>query len=92
MFWIFFCSGNIPGTLQNVVDIPRLYYNLVTGALPGGVPYTLKETVGGLTHGLKSKGNLLTKLTAALRGATGGAVDGAQSLDKLGITKDLTCK
>lgn len=63
----------------------------MTGGLKG-VPYTLKDTVGGLSKGLATKGNLLNKLTGALRGTTGGAVTGLQKLYTEAIKNVLTCK
>lgn len=86
-----FIAGDIANVLANVVRAPQAYVNLISGALKA-VPYTLKSTLGGLTGGLKSKGNLLTKLTGALRGTTTGALNGLQDLYARAIANVLACK
>lgn len=86
-----FNAGDIGNVLANGVRVPQAYLNLLSGGLKG-VPTTLTGTLKGLFGGLRSKGNLLTKVTGALRGATGGAVTGLQTIYAIAIANVLKCK
>lgn len=84
-------AGDIPNVVANVIRAPQAYVNLITGGLKA-LPKTVNSVVGGLSKGLKSRGDLLTKLTAALRGTTGGAVTGLQNLWIQAIKNVMTCE
>lgn len=90
-FFRCFFSGDIANIVSNVAQAPKAYVNLLTGGAKA-IPFTAKSVVGGLIHGLKSRKNLLKKITCGTRDALEGLITALQNMYTKAISNVLARK